>query len=300
MLFKLLLYWSILNTMWLFIRIRMISHIENHDPINQAKIRMPSIRSPRGDYCFPLKLVRRKNKLLLKASKSRRCEKTPSSSPLCGTTQTRHWFFTSFNSLQRGCDSDIYIGIHGGGEIPAGRRIHKVKSFLSPSSSPYWSSTIPSTLFLSLVSHEESESSVALSTDDPCTRRPHTFFIYNFALIYATTSAKASHAAKWGKKVPLGWAWNGTQIKSHPAGARRRGTLPLRPTSLPATPSAPSYATLPSITLPHSAVSYPSSTFTVADLPRQTTSEPTVPNATALDKRGRGSGKMPFLPFRSL
>lgn len=112
MLFKLLLYWSILNTMWLFIRIRMISH--NHDPINQAKIRMPSIRSPRGDYCFPLKLVRRKNKLLLKASKSRRCEKTPSSSPLCGTTQTRHWFFTSFNSLQRGCDSDIYIGIHGG------------------------------------------------------------------------------------------------------------------------------------------------------------------------------------------
>lgn len=92
---------------------------------------MPSIRSPRGEYCFPLKLARRKNKLLLKASKSRRCEKTPSSSPLCGTTQTRHWFFTSFNSLQRGCDSDIYIGIHGGGEIPAGRRIHKVKSFLS-------------------------------------------------------------------------------------------------------------------------------------------------------------------------
>lgn len=173
---------------------------------------------------------------------------------------------------------------------------------LSPSSSPYRSSTIPSTLFLSLslslVSHEESESSVALSTDDPCTRRPHTFFIYNFALIYATTSAKASHAAKWGKKVPLGWAWNGTQIKSHPAGARRRGTLPLRPTSLPATPSAPSYATLPSITLPHCAVPYPSSTFTVADLPRQTTSEPTVPNATALDKRGRGSGKI--LPFRSL
>lgn len=111
---------------------------------------MPSIRSPRGEYCFPLKLARRKNKLLLKASKSRRCEKTPSSSPLCGTTQTRHWFFTSFNSLQRGCDSDIYIGIHGGGEIPAGRRIHKVKSFLSPSSSPYRSSTIPSTPFLSL------------------------------------------------------------------------------------------------------------------------------------------------------
>lgn len=110
-----------------------------------------SIRSPRGGYCFPLKLVRRKNKLLLKVSKSRRCEKTPSS-PLCGTMQTRHWFFTSFNSLQRGCDSDIYIGIHGGGEIPAGRRIHKVKSFLSPSSSPYWSSTIPSTLFLSLSS----------------------------------------------------------------------------------------------------------------------------------------------------
>lgn len=109
-----------------------------------------SIRSPRGGYCFPLKLVRRKNKLLLKVSKSRRCEKTPSS-PLCGTMQTRHWFFTSFNSLQRGCDSDIYIGIHGG-EIPAGRRIHKVKSFLSPSSSPYWSSTIPSTLFLSLSS----------------------------------------------------------------------------------------------------------------------------------------------------
>lgn len=59
-----------------------------------------SIRSPRGGYCFPLKLVRRKNKLLLKVSKSRRCEKTPSS-PLCGTMQTRHWFFTSFNSLQR-------------------------------------------------------------------------------------------------------------------------------------------------------------------------------------------------------
>lgn len=280
----------------------MISHIENHDPRNQAKIRMPSIRSPRGEYCFPLKLARRKNKLLLKASKSRRCEKTPSSSPLCGTTQTRHWFFTSFNSLQRGCDSDIYIGIHGGGEIPAGRRIHKVKSFLSlPLPLPtdrLLSLPLHSSLSLSLVSHEESESSVALSTDDPCTRRPHTFFIYNFALIYATTSAKASHAAKWGKKVPLGWAWNGTQIKSHPAGARRRGTLPLRPTSLPATPSAPSYATLPSITLPRCAVPYPSSTFTVADLPRQTTSEPTVPNATALDKRGWGSGKI--LPFRSL
>lgn len=56
------------------------------------------------------------------------------------------------------------------------------------------------------------------------TQHVHSLFII-FALIYATTSTKASHAAKWGKKVLLGWAWNGTQIKSHPGGARRRGAI---------------------------------------------------------------------------